>query len=78
MFAFDHGLRAFFLSFRIYDEELTAYCGFLLCGVLQIVLNFHLVQLLITIIISIILPPFIKIRRRPFDFFQGTAYLNMD
>ena len=75
MFAFDHGLRAFFLSFRIYDEELTAYCGFLLCGVLPIVLNFHLVQLLITIIISIILPSrslksdavpsiFIKGRRR--------------
>lgn len=28
MFTFDHGLKAFFLSFRIYDEELTAYCGF--------------------------------------------------
>lgn len=28
MFTFDHGLKAFFLSFRIYDEELTAYFGF--------------------------------------------------
>lgn len=69
MFTFDHGLKAFFLLLRIYDEELTAYCGFMLCGVLSIVLNFHLVQLRI----SNILPPFIKIRRRPFDFYQGTA-----
>lgn len=77
MFTFDHGLKAFFLSFRIYDEELTLIAVLMLCGVLSIVLNFHLVQLRITIIISNILPPFIKIRRRPFGFYQGAAQ-NMD
>lgn len=74
MFTFDHGLKAFFLSFRIYDEELTAYCGFyaLRCSLNCTKFSFstitnHYYNKYYTS------PTFIKIRRRPLDFYQGTA-----